>query len=362
MSATNELGCCRIEVAIDLARQGGAALDPPTVRTQPVDTRAPVSECRHARGSVPADAPPLRQCCPLTCRSHEGWLGAPGSSSRRPALGKGRAMTRRFKQFGRMGAGVGVASLVFAALAVSTPQAAAQDWSRCLEGSSDTQAVFARAAQASGVPQDVLLAVGYLSSRWSNNDGAPSTSGGYGVMHLTDFAAGRNGGAAKGDTDRGPGRAGTLRLAADLTSFTPAQLRADHVANICGGAAVLASYQPGTTSQQPADWTEAVARYAGTAEEGQDRAVHRPGLRRAAQRRHGDHGPRRHRHAGGASRCPARPRRAGGGGRARAGHRRAGVPRHDRVRGHRGALRADRHPDRTPGPTSTTTSPTARTT
>ena len=54
---------------------------------------------------------------------------------------------------------------------------------------------------------------------------------------------------------------------ADLTSFTPAQLRADHVANICGGAAVLASYQPGTTSQQPADWTEAVARYAGTAEE-----------------------------------------------------------------------------------------------
>ena len=176
-------------------------------------------------------------------------------------------MTRRFKQFGRMGAGVGVASLVFAALAVSTPQAAAQDWSRCLEGSSDTQAVFARAAQASGVPQDVLLAVGYLSSRWSNNDGAPSTSGGYGVMHLTDFAAGRNGGAAKGDTDRGPGRAGTMRLAADLTSFTPAQLRADHVANICGGAAVLASYQPGTTSQQPADWTEAVARYAGTAEE-----------------------------------------------------------------------------------------------
>ena len=77
-----------------------------------------------------------------------------------------------------MGAGVGVASLVFAALAVSAPQAAAQDWSRCLEGSSDTQAVFARAAQASGVPQDVLLAVGYLSSRWSNNDGAPSTSGG----------------------------------------------------------------------------------------------------------------------------------------------------------------------------------------
>jgi len=175
-------------------------------------------------------------------------------------------MTRRFKQFGRMGAGVGVASLVFAGLAVSTPQAAAQDWSRCLEGSRDTQAVFERAAGASGVPEDVLLAVGYLSSRWSQNDGAPSTSGGYGVMHLTDFAVGRSGGGAKGDTGRGPERAGTLRLAADLTHFAPAQLRADHVANICGGAAVLASYQPGTTSQRPGDWTEAVASYAGTAE------------------------------------------------------------------------------------------------
>src|SRR4051812_1087731 len=103
-------------------------------------------------------------------------------------------MTRTFKQFGRMGTAVGVASLVFAGLAVSTPQAAAQDWSRCLAGSSDTQAVFDRAARVSGVPEDVLLAVGYLSSRWSTHAGAPSTSSGYGVMHLTDFAVGRSGG------------------------------------------------------------------------------------------------------------------------------------------------------------------------
>jgi N-acetyl-anhydromuramyl-L-alanine amidase AmpD len=176
-------------------------------------------------------------------------------------------MTRRFKPFVGLGVGVGVASLVVATLTASTPYAAAQDWSQCLEGSSDTQAVFERAAQASGVPEDLLLAVGYLSSQWRQNHGAPSTSSGYGVMHLTDFAVGRSGGAAKGDTGRGADRAGTLRLAADLTDFAPAQLRADHVANICGGAAVLASYQPATTSQQPADWTKAVASYAGTADE-----------------------------------------------------------------------------------------------
>lgn len=163
--------------------------------------------------------------------------------------------------------GATVAGLLAATLTtLATTPAEATDWSACLDGPEDTQTVFERAAATSGVPEDVLLAVGYLSSRWSMNDGAPSTSGGYGVMHLTDFAAGRSGGAAKGDTGRGPDRVGTLRLAADLTHFTPAQLRADHVANICGGAAVLASYQPGTTSQQPAGWTKAVADYAATAD------------------------------------------------------------------------------------------------
>jgi len=175
-------------------------------------------------------------------------------------------MTRRFMKLGRLGAGVGVASLVLAGLAVSTPPVAAQDWTQCLEGPTDTQAVFERAARVSGVPEDLLLAVGHLSSRWDQNEGGPSTSGGYGVMHLTDYAVGRSGGDAKGDSARGPDRAGTLPLAADLTGFDPASLRTDHVANICGGAAVLASYQPGNDSQRPADWTEAVAGYAGTAD------------------------------------------------------------------------------------------------
>ncbi|MGW1934381.1 hypothetical protein ACWCPG_34635, partial [Streptomyces sp. NPDC001919] len=45
---------------------------------------------------------------------------------------------------------------------------------------------FARAASRHGVPESVLLAVSYLQSRWDAHGGAPSVSGGYGPMHLTD--------------------------------------------------------------------------------------------------------------------------------------------------------------------------------
>lgn len=166
--------------------------------------------------------------------------------------------------------GAAVASLTLAGLTLTTPQAAAQDWSECLQGSTDTQATFERAARVSGVPADVLLAVGYLGSRWSQNDGAPSTSGGFGVMHLTDQPVTAESSAAKGDSDRGlPDRAGSLPLAAELTGIGNARLRNDAVANICGGAAVLSSYQPSTTAQRPAAWSKAVALNAGTAVEGE---------------------------------------------------------------------------------------------
>ncbi|MEK8108786.1 peptidoglycan recognition family protein [Micromonospora sp. M12] len=50
----------------------------------------------------------------------------------------------------------------------------------------DRQQQYAAAASEYGVPTDVLLAVSYLESRWDSNAGTPSTSGGYGPMHLTD--------------------------------------------------------------------------------------------------------------------------------------------------------------------------------
>ena len=78
---------------------------------------------------------------------------------------------------------VGLVAATFAALA-STP-AQATDWSSCLKGSADRQAVFGRAAQRSGVPESVLLGVSFMESRWDDHDGAPSTSAGYGPMHLT---------------------------------------------------------------------------------------------------------------------------------------------------------------------------------
>ncbi len=55
------------------------------------------------------------------------------------------------------------------------------------QASSDgLQRAFAGAAAEYHVPLSVLLGVSYLQSRWDAHAGAPSASGGYGPMHLTD--------------------------------------------------------------------------------------------------------------------------------------------------------------------------------
>ena len=48
------------------------------------------------------------------------------------------------------------------------------------------QGAFTAAAERYGVPRSVLLGVSYLQSRWDAHGGAPSVTGGYGPMHLTD--------------------------------------------------------------------------------------------------------------------------------------------------------------------------------
>jgi len=154
---------------------------------------------------------------------------------------------------------------------------------------SQRQAAFRAAAAEFGVPEPVLLGVSYLESRWDANGGAPSTAAGYGPMHLTDVRAANPGGhhhdgtedargdAARpallpepGDLDTGAPALRTVDLAAALTGIDAATLRSDPVANVRGGAALLAAHQRdlGGPTGDPARWYGAVARYSGATEAG----------------------------------------------------------------------------------------------
>ncbi|MGI5189455.1 N-acetylmuramoyl-L-alanine amidase [Promicromonospora sp. CA-289599] len=136
---------------------------------------------------------------------------------------------------------------------------------------------FSAAAEATGVPVDLLKAVSYLESRWDQHAGQASADGGYGVFNL----AGDHGpGHAHGDglplsdvNDKaGPVREGTPELAqaARLTGLSEETLKSESQANVCGGAALLASYQAqairddaveaGTASDSLGEWENAVSR------------------------------------------------------------------------------------------------------
>ncbi|SCL59775.1 N-acetylmuramoyl-L-alanine amidase [Micromonospora citrea] len=183
-----------------------------------------------------------------------------------------------------------LAAAVAAALA-ATPLTAAG--SAAAAPTTDRQQQYAAAAAEYGVPESVLLGVSYLQSRWDTNAGTPSTSGGYGPMHLTDaeHVAAQSGGThhdegtedPRGDDSRPslaeaheppadppPAEAAlrTLDAAAELTGASEEALRTDVTANIRGGAALLAAYQkeigaPVGADTDPAAWYGAVARYSG---------------------------------------------------------------------------------------------------
>ncbi|AVH60481.1 MULTISPECIES: N-acetylmuramoyl-L-alanine amidase [Streptomyces] len=154
--------------------------------------------------------------------------------------------------------------------------------------SAQLQRAFATAAAEYHVPRSVLLAVSYLQSRWDTHAGAPSVSGGYGPMHLTDArtaiaeAPHHSDGAedARGDSSRAPllpethvpenselpPRLKTLTKAAELTGLPAERLRTDAAANLAGGAALLAAAQRELgepLSDDASDWYGAVARFSG---------------------------------------------------------------------------------------------------
>lgn len=126
---------------------------------------------------------------------------------------------------------------------------------------------FTSAATRYRVPVAVLAAVSYGQTRWEDHAGRPSTSGGYGPMHLIDgarVAADRANRAGKS----APAVIDTLGRAATLTGLSAQQLRTDPAANIMGAAAVLADTQqqlgyPAGTSTDPADWYAAIAAVSG---------------------------------------------------------------------------------------------------
>ncbi len=135
---------------------------------------------------------------------------------------------------------------------------------------------FADAAQESGVPQPVLMAVAYEESRWDVHQGH-NTDGGYGPMSLTDvtpsMVAGGGAGAA-GRSDLASLASDpslhTLTAAAKLIGLPAQQVRTGTRDNIRAAAALLASYEKnlqGGTPADPAEWYAAVARYSGSADQ-----------------------------------------------------------------------------------------------
>ncbi|PNE41206.1 N-acetylmuramoyl-L-alanine amidase [Streptomyces noursei] len=178
-----------------------------------------------------------------------------------------------------------------AAAALLLPLLAAAPSARAGEPPSGAlQRAFGDAAARYHVPRSVLLGVSYLESRWDAHGGAPSVSGGYGPMHLTDARAAvarapeysADDEDARGDGARPlrtagrspsrrvalpaelPYRLRTLPTAARLTGLPAARLRTNPAANVLGGAALLAAAQRALglpTSSDPAKWYTAVARY-----------------------------------------------------------------------------------------------------
>ena len=181
-----------------------------------------------------------------------------------------------------LGRTVAAVTIVAASIVASTGAGSAQ-----ADPATARQAAFEAAAAEYGVPSSVLLGVSYLQSRWDFNAGTPSTTAGYGPMHLTDAAPLLTGNGhhdgdaedARGDDARPfvapaadpaaevPDRLQTAHLAAQLTGVDVETLKSDPAQNIRGGAALLAHYQRGAgaePSADPAAWFGAVSAYGGS--------------------------------------------------------------------------------------------------
>lgn len=109
---------------------------------------------------------------------------------------------------------------------------------------------FEDVAKEYGVPAGVLMAMGYVNTRWempppelsAYEDGDPHGWGGYGMMALVQNPS-----------------TNTLAEAADLTGLSEEELKTDRAANIRGGAALLAESMGENKPQDPEKWFGAIA-------------------------------------------------------------------------------------------------------
>jgi hypothetical protein len=143
----------------------------------------------------------------------------------------------------RLGA-VGVAGTAF----LGSPRAVAGVMARTTPPGLAAQ--IERIAGTYGVPVALLLAMGYVNTRWempppavsAYQHGDPHRQGVYGVMALV----------------RNP-EADTVATASRITGLSPAALMADRAANLAGGAALLAWSQGRGSLPRASDWLPAVS-------------------------------------------------------------------------------------------------------
>jgi hypothetical protein len=116
-------------------------------------------------------------------------------------------------------------------------------------------AEFEAAAAEYEVPNELLMAMGYVNTLWEMpppeaseyEEGDPEGRGAYGIMQLV----------------QNPSR-DTLGRAASLTRLSEEELKNSRAANVRGGAAVLADIQGKSRPAELNAWQEAVAEYGDT--------------------------------------------------------------------------------------------------
>ena len=137
---------------------------------------------------------------------------------------------------------------------------------------SSLQSAFASASSEFRVPQNVLLAVSYVMSRWET-DTQPSAAGGYGPMQLLDAssapASDEKGADGKGATPSGGSVVRGIAAASAASGVSPSEIKTSAAQNIRAGAALLAAYARDTVGATPTDpgkWYGAVAKYSSSDE------------------------------------------------------------------------------------------------